>query len=460
MIKKTTIILVLTLLCIYSLLGQVNVKHYDLDYKLDFDNNKLFGVATLHINGQEDTLNLLLYRLLKVTSVTDSLGNKIDFTQEIVSFEDFDKLQVNHIQIALPHQNKSLITLQYNGSVLGYAETGMKYVKDHISPDFTIIRMDAFSYPVLGRPSDEDLRASASNNFFDYNIAITIPDSLNAVTLGKLIGVSKQGNQTRYVFQSIQPSWRMDVAIGKYATLKKDNFNIHYFKKDSIGALRVLRAVEQTSELYNCWFGKKDLGNFTIIEIEDGYGSQTDKCGIIQTATAFKQSEYLEEVYHEVSHLWNVPHTDKAPCRLESEGLAMFLQFLVKEKIENKNNYLEERAQSTLKKVKKQIANSEEFSSTPIIAYGVKNITDYSYSKGMLFFYVLYHTVGEEEFFKAMKGYYLTFEKSGATTKEFAEYLKNYFSSNKVDKLVNDWIFTNQSTSYLLRCEKVEDLWK
>ncbi len=103
--------------------------------------------------------------------------------------------------------------------VLGYAETGMKYVKDHISPDFTIIRMDAFSYPVLGRPSGEDLRASASNNFFDYNIAITIPDSLNAVTLGKLIGVSKQENQTRYVFQSIQPTWRMDVAIGKYATV-------------------------------------------------------------------------------------------------------------------------------------------------------------------------------------------------------------------------------------------------
>jgi len=460
MIKRTTITIVLTLLGLFSLLGQVKVKHYDLDYELDFANNKLFGVAKLSINGQEDTLHLLLYRLLKVTSVTDSLGINIDFTQEIVSFEDFDKLQVNHIQIALPNQNRSSLTLRFNGYVLGYAETGMKYVKDHISPDFTIIRMDAFSYPVLGKPSVGDLQSSVSNNFFDYNIAITIPDSLNAVTLGKPIEVIKHAKQTRYVYESIQPTWRIDVAVGKYATLKKNNFNIHYFKEDSIGAHRVLRAVEQTSELYNSWFGKKDLVNFTIIEIEDGYGSQTDKCGIIQTATAFRQSEYLEEIYHEVSHLWNVPHTDKAPCRLESEGLAMFLQYLVKEKIENKNNYLEERAQLTLKKVKKQIATSEEFSDTPIIAYGVKNITDYSYSKGMLFFYVLYHTVGEEEFFKAMKGYYLTFENSGATTKEFAEYLKNYFSSNKVDKLVNDWIFTNQSTSYLLRCEKVEDLWK
>ncbi|MFA6335138.1 MAG: M1 family aminopeptidase [Bacteroidales bacterium] len=460
MIKKTTLILSLTLLSLSSLLGQVNVKHYDLDYELDFVNNKLFGVAKLSISGQEDTLNLLLYRLLKVTSITDSLGNSIDFTQEVVSFEGFEELQVNHIQISLPNQNKSILTLRFNGYVLGYAETGMKYVKDHISPEFTIIRMDAFSYPVLGRPSVEDLRASATNNFFDYNISVTIPDSLNAVTLGKVTQVSKHAKQTRYAYQSIQPTWRVDVAVGKYATLKKNNFNIHYFKEDSAGARRVLRAVEQTSELYNSWFGKKDLANFTIIEIEDGYGSQTDKCGIIQTATAFKQSEYLEEVYHEISHLWNVPHIDKAPCRLESEGLAMFLQFLVKEKIENKNNYLEERAQSTLKKVKKQIADSEEFSSTPIIEYGEKNITDYSYYKGMLFFYVLYHTVGEEAFFKAMKGYYITFENSGSTTKEFAEYLKNNFKSNKVDKLVNDWIFTSQSTSYLLSCEKAEDLWK
>ena len=77
------------------------------------------------------------------------------------------------------------------------------------------------------------------------------------------------------------------------------------------------------------------------------------------------------------------------------------MQFLVKGKIEN-NNYLEKMAQITLEKVKKQIENNSDFASTPIIEYGEKNMTDYSYSKGMLFFYILYHTVGEKAFFDAI----------------------------------------------------------
>jgi hypothetical protein len=211
--------------------------------------------------------------------------------------------------------------------------------------------------------------------------------------------------------------------------------------------------------LYDSWFGQKELKDFTVIEVLEGYGSQTDACGIIQTSTAFKNPEYTEELYHEVSHLWNVPHKDKAPCRLESEGLAMFMQFLVKGKMED-NNYLEKMAQITLEKVKKQIEDNSNFASTPIIEYGEKNMTDYSYSKGMLFYYILYHTVGEKAFFEAIKGYYDEFKDAGSTTKEFAEYLKSRFKNSSVDKLINNWIFTNQSSIHLSNSKMAEDLWK
>ncbi|MHC1690013.1 MAG: M1 family aminopeptidase [Bacteroidales bacterium] len=459
MTKNLTIIIFFTLLSLNSLLGQVSVTRYDLDYKPDFDNNRLSGIAILTIDGHGDTLNLLLYRLLKVTSVTDNVGNSINFSQNVVSFKDVEELQVNHITIPIINQTQtnSVLHLHFQGTILGYTETGMSYVKDHISPKFTLIRMDAFAYPVQGLPSLQELK-SKGMQYFDYNISVTVPDSLKAVTLGKLNKIETEANYKKYYYQNIMPSWRIDIAIGKYRTLKKERFFIHYFQEDSIGAQRVLSTIELANELFNRWFGKKNLDDFSIIEIEDGYGSQTDKCGIIQTAVAFKKSEYLEEIYHEVSHLWNVPHTDKAPCRLESEGLAMFLQFLVKEKVENKDNYLEEKAQSTLNKVKKQISKSKKNSDIPIIEYGEKNMTDLSYTKGMLFFYVFYHSVGEKAFFEAIKGYYKTFENSGSTTTEFSEYIKSRFKSSKVDKLVKDWIFTNQSNAYIMNCENVKKL--
>lgn len=123
----------------------------------------------------------------------------------------------------------------------------------------------------------------------------------------------------------------------------------------------------------------------------------------------------------------------------------MFMQFFVKGKIEN-NNYLEKKAQVTLEKVQRQIENNSNFASTPIIEYGEKNMTDNSYSKGMLFYYILYHTVGERAFFEAIKGYYNEFKDAGSTTKEFADYLKKRFKTSSIDKLINDWIFTNQSS--------------
>ena len=460
MIRKTTIFLFFTLLSLSSLHGQVSVKHYDLDYELNFDNNKLFGIAKLGFNGQADTLNLLLYRLLKVTSIKDDLGRSVDFRQEVVSLKDFEEVQVNHIQIPLADQKNPTLTLGFNGYLLGYSETPMKYIKDHISPNFTIIRMDAYGYPVFAKPSMQDIRANALVSSFDYRISVTIPDSLKAATLGKLIEVTKQEKKVKYTYQSVQPSWRMDVAVWKYATLQKDNFKIHYFKEDSIGAQHVLRAIEQSSEFYTSKFGIKDLPEFTVMEIEDGYGSQADRYGIIQTATAFRQTEDLDQVYHEVAHLWNIQPTDKSPCRLESEGLSVFLQSLVKEKVENKSSYLAEEAQSIFNRVKRQAAKNVKLANTPIIEYGEKNMTGYSYTKGMLFFYLLYNTVGEDAFFKAIKGYYTTFEKTGSTTKEFAEYLENSFKSDKVSKLLNDWIFTAQSTSSLLSNDKVDDLWK
>lgn len=457
--KNSIFILLFILLGLESLTGQVKINDYDLDYKFDFKNNRLSGVAKITIDGKDDTINLLLYRLLKVTSITDPLGNSINFEQNVVSFEDFEELQVNAIDIYFDNieQKNTQLIVKYAGPVLGYSETGMSYVKDHISPEFTIIRMDAFTYPVQSSPSIKDLRMSGMQ-YFNFKISVTVPDSLKVACLGKLIKTESRKDKKKYSFESVKPSWRMDIVIGKYKTLEKENYKVYYFPEDSIGAQNVLSAIEKTSRLYSRWFGEKDLKNFSIIEIKDGYGSQTDECGIIQTASAFKKPEYLEGIYHEVSHLWNIPHTDQLPSRLESEGLAMFLQFLVKEKLENKNNYLDEMAQLIYLKVKKEINQNAKFAVTPIIKYGEENLTDYSYSKGMLFFYILYHTVGEEAFFESIKGYYKTFASIGSTTTEFSEYLKNHFIDSSVNMLIDDWIFTNISTSYLLNSKNVQDL--
>ena len=129
--RKLILISVLAFGSSNLLFSQIKVSQYDLDFQFDFENERLSCVANLSINGRGDTLNLLLYRLLKVTCITDASGRKVDFTQNVVSFEDFEKLQVNHIKIPVREfaQTKSTLTINYEGTIVGYTETGMNYVK-------------------------------------------------------------------------------------------------------------------------------------------------------------------------------------------------------------------------------------------------------------------------------------------------------------------------------------------
>ncbi|HAL64932.1 MAG TPA: hypothetical protein DCP10_05115 [Bacteroidales bacterium] len=99
--RKLILISVLVFGSSNLLFSQIKVSQYDLDFQFDFENERLSCMAKLGINGQGDTLNLLLYRLLKVTSITDTSGGNVNFTQNVVSFEDFEKLQVNHIKIPI-----------------------------------------------------------------------------------------------------------------------------------------------------------------------------------------------------------------------------------------------------------------------------------------------------------------------------------------------------------------------
>jgi len=179
---------------------------------------------------------------------------------------------------------------------------------------------------------------------------------------------------------------------------------------------------------------------------------------ILQSASAFKDENRIYELYHELSHIWNIPSIDKNPCRLESEGLAMFLQYLVTEKLNNKHGILDSSATQVFKNLKSRFADDSVAFNTPIKDYGWKQMTDLSYRKGMLFFYLLYKSVGEVEFMKTIKDYYGLYRNKGATIDEFTKLLVTELKSKQIETLVNDWIYTNKSSQNIMTRKSLQDL--
>jgi hypothetical protein len=232
----------------------------------------------------------------------------------------------------------------------------------------------------------------------------------------------------------------MDFAIAKYTELSSGSIRVFHLPGDASGAAGVAEAAGKALDMYNRWFGPlRESSVLTFIEIPDGWGSQADVTTIIQSAAAFKDPKRHREVYHEISHLWNVPPTDR-PSPRWNEGLATFLEYLVAEEITGKPE-VDAEAKHLVDWLRGALPTHEAWRKVPLVDYGRARMTDLSYSVGAVYFDLLYRLAGREAFNKIVGGFATQFGTRGGSTKDLVD-LVNKTSRTDLSQLNDDWIFT------------------
>ena len=439
---------------------------YDLKFDADLEAGTIAGDCTLVVKNASDSpipvVPLNLYRLMEVASVTDAAGEALKFTQTVRLFEDWKEFQVAHIRVGLETPlapgMETTLRIRYGGPLLGYAEA-MGYVKDHIGKDLTLIRTDSFAFPQIGVPSWQTNRAAGLKNF-TYTVSLTVPSPLVVANAGDLISKVEKDGRTTFVYRSRVPSWRIDVAAADYAVIEGGGgkFRIFSFPDDAEGARKLLDILTATVALYSRWFGPLPaFPGLTVIEVPEGYGSQADVAAIIQEAGAFKDPAGHYTFYHELSHLWNVTANDPLPPRFESEGLAMFLQHLVQEKLEGKAGAVDQAVAGSLVRLAKSFADHPDWKRTPMIDYGKTDLTDLSYRMGQVLFYLLYKSLGEEVFLETVGSFARDYRATGATASQFVEHVKKRAGVN-VDKIFEEWVFTPRAAEIVAAGTSLQDL--
>ena len=440
-------------------------KHYGLVVTADYDEEKLKGLCGLTLSNESaqpvDSISLLLYRLMKVTEVTDDNDQPLRYRQNVTEFDDFGQLQVNQIYVykTLQPGESTTIKLYYEGYLLGYAETGMQYIKDRVSPAFTLIRFDTYAYPYPCLPSFDVLRQSVTRKF-DYTLMVNVPDSLVAANGGKLVAKLDENGISTFEYESKLPAWRIDIAIASYKRLRAEGIDIFYFGSEE-AAKRLSGYGEKCMQLYAQWWGKlkSELG-MTIIETEEGSGGQTDETTILLPSESFNKEKGFEYLYHELSHLWNVSIQEQQGLSPRwEEGLATFCQVLAAEKLGNEpKGYAKERANRNIRWLNAQVARNEQLRGVPMVEYGNKDMTGYSYTHGAILFATLYYWLGDETFNKLVGGFYQQYYKNGASTKMFTDYCIKHSKNKQLKALFDDWLYTTGYTKYLSNDTTVDDI--
>ncbi len=420
---------------------------YELTYDLDYKAERLAASARIELQNQSKQpvreASLLLYRLLSVRSVANDKGVALPFKQSVVAFEDETKLQVNQVVITLPTPlapgARTAIRLEYGGHLLGYAETGSLYIRDRIDPAFTILREDAYAYPMPGYPSHLLMRQYVTGWEFTYSARITVPKELTVANGGRPEATESQGDRVTFRYSSLKPSWRMDFAVAKYESLSSDAVRVFYLPGDKEGASGVAGAAEKSLDIYTRWFGPLPVSAaLTFIEIPDGWGSQADVTTIMQTAAAFKDVKQHREVYHEISHLWNPKDKDR-PAPRWNEGLATFLKFLVDQEVTGEPR-IDARANRMIDWLHKQLPAHPDWRKVPLVDYGRTELTDLSYTVGAMFFDLVYRLAGRDTFNTIIRTYDTEFAAGGTTNDLLNVVRKN--AGRDVSQLISDWITT------------------
>lgn len=439
---------------------------YELDLAVDYGEKRIRGSAriTFENRGKSavDELPLLLYRTMAVEEAVDPAGRPLEFEQDITGYEELPAWQVNAVRVRLPEAvepgERATVELRYGGWLFGYPEI-FPYVKETIDPAFTLLRDDAYAYPQIGIPSLAVLRATPSP-VFDYRVRIRVPAEVTAsrpvpgrrreervetfrpvvANGGRLVSREVEGDHVVWTYVNRRPAWRMDFAIADYGVLESGDDRVYWLPGDSVGAIRVMRALSEARRLYASWFGPliDDVG-YAVIEIPDGMGSQADVTSVIQTAAAFRDPERVLEVYHEVSHFWHPDPTD-LPAPRWNEGMASFLESYTAERIDG-DEVLEDRVDAVLTGLRERLVLGGKLGEVPMAEYGAHGMTDASYRVGLVMFYLIHEVAGHDIFGEIVGRFYHRHARTGGSTADFVA-LAREIGGPAIGRILDEWVIT------------------
>jgi aminopeptidase N len=439
------------------------VRHARLDLAVDYAEPRLNGSMTVELENWTSAparrVSFLLHRLMVASRVRDGAGAALPYTQDVKRFVDNSIRQVTQIVVTLPRPvppgARTTVRIDYAGYLTPYTEIGWLYVRDHIDTTFTIIRSDALAFPDIGGLSRTANRRKPDPDF-TYDASVRVPSKYLVATGGAVTRTPHEDGTTTWRYTSGGTSPFLNIAIAPFDTISAGGIRVFFFPADSTGARRLLANAQTALQMMTRWFGPlHTAANVTITEIPDGFGSQAHLVGgIIQQAAAFRDPTRLGELYHELSHLWNAVDTE-SPSPRWNEGLASFLEDLLRERIDG---WAKRGASDStfIAWMNKTIAADSTLRVVPMSDYGKKGMTGRSYTVGNLMFATLHTLIGEDEFNRAVGGYYQQFANGGATA-DFVAFVKRT-ASRDLSAFFDDWMYTTRWTGVLAGATSIGDL--
>lgn len=426
--------------------GRFRTAAIDLDLDLRYEREWLDGRARLTVENWGDRpaaeVPLMVGRLMRVEAVTDGRGDPLPFEQEVTVFEGWTLRQVNAARVTLPKPvapgDSVRLTVRYAGHLVGATETGMRYVRDHLDPAFTVLRAEAFAFPVVGAPSVAAMR-SRPRRAFRFSARVTVPDTLVVGTGGEVMERRVADGRATYEVRGRAPVPFLNLTVAPYQVHEHGGVRAYLLPGDATRAAVLLRTVDRALTWLEARYGPLPRPpELSLMEIPPGYGAQAHlDAGIMLEGATLETQRDRAHLYHEISHLWNAPDAE-APSPRWNEGLATYLQDRMSAELDGED-LLEPRA-ARASSVCERAAGRASVRETPLADYGREDMTGWSYSVGALLFHALYGLMGPEPFDDAYRDLYQSSRDGTVSVPRLEEAFVS--ADPRAAEVFSDWVHT------------------
>jgi aminopeptidase N len=408
-----------------------DAQHYDLSLRYDPSSGELAGQATMRAMS---TQRLASFNLDLHGMTVD--GVSVDGKEAGQSRSDAELT----VTPAEPVAHRTLFTV-----VTRYHGTPQKFGRRSESEGFLRTEDGA---SVIGEPRSASSWFPANDhpkNKATYSFAITVPDSVVAITNGVPKGKNSRDGWTtwNYVETSPMASYLATMNVGDFEVKTTEHnglpvvLAVHKGRSEEHRA-KMMAQLEKTGQFID--FLSEKFGPYPFSSSGGVVTSPDVEHDALENQTRPIYSERrLDDtlMIHELAHQWFGNSVSLANWKdiWLNEGFATYAEWMYAEKTGVRDT------DEAFRKLYGKDNNS--LWDVPPGDPGNERLFDESvYSRGAMTLHALRRTVGDDTFLKIIREWVAKYKDSNATTKDFIS-LANSISGRSLDDMLNSWLFSS-----------------
>ena len=342
-------------------------------------------------------IDLLLYRLSVLGEVRLE-GQSAAVETGLAEIREFPYLQFRRVRIVpaspIPPGQARTVALTYTLALRGYAEV-MGYLKDAITPDYSLFRPETAYYPLVAGTSWPEY-VSAQVQPVEFALSVDVPGDYAVASGARASVVRRAGERAVHRFASASDATRLDIAVARFERIERDGIVVDALPGRAEEARLLATKLGEATRYFSRRFGAPDRPAYHVIEIPADHGSQAATGYMLLDGAALGDPLRLHEAVHEVAHGWHLPvDATMARTRWFDEAVATYMELVATRDMQGESSY-RALALGLRERFRTLVEQRKGLQDAAFADYGRLELGDASYSKGAWSLLVLESRIGTE----------------------------------------------------------------